>query len=130
MNQEFAIGHFLIGSLMLLISYFFAKYTPEKINNLFGYRTKRYMRNQDCWDFANRHSIRFIWKIPLITCVVQVLGVTLQDVGVALLTATIVLVTTLIYSIYVTEKALKNTFDKEEKKHENNLYWKKLLRAC
>ena len=82
------------------------------------------MRNQDCWDFANRHSIRLMWKISLLTCVIQAIGVILLDEGVALLTATIVLVTTLIYSVYLTEKALKNTFDKEGKDYENHLYWK------
>ena len=113
MNLEFAIGHLLIGPLMILISYIFAKYPPKKINDFYGYRTQRSMRNQDCWDFANRHSIRLMWKISLLTCVVQAIGVILLDEGVALLTATIVLVTTLIYSVYLTEKALKNTFDKE-----------------
>tara|TARA_Y100001954_G_scaffold131862_1_gene140965 strand:- start:2584 stop:2733 length:150 start_codon:yes stop_codon:yes gene_type:complete len=44
---------------------------------------------------------------------VQAIGVILLDEGVALLTATIVLVTSLIYSVYLTEKALKNTFDNE-----------------
>ena len=116
MNLEFAIGHLLIGQLMLLISYIFAKYPPKKINDLYGYRTKRSMRNQDCWDFANRHSIRLMWKISLLTCVVQTIGVILLDEGVALLTATIVLVTTLIFIVYLTEKALKNTFDKEGKR--------------
>ena len=116
MNLEFAIGHLLIGPLMLLISYIFAKYPPKKLNNLYGYRNKRSMRNQDCWDFANRHSISLIWKIFLITYVVQALDVILVDGGVDLLTATIVLVTTLIYSVYSTEKALKNTYDKEGKK--------------
>ena len=113
MNLEFGIGHLLIGPLMLLISYIFAKYPPKKMNDLYGYRTKRSMCNQDCWDFANRYSIRLIWKISLLTCVVQAIGVILLDEGVTLLTATIVLVTTLIYSVYLTEKELKNTFDKE-----------------
>ena len=113
MNLGFVIGHLLLGPLMLLISYIFAKYPPKKINDLYGYRTKRSMCNQDCWDFANRYSIRLIWKISLLTCVVQAIGVIILDEGVALLTATIVLVTTLIYSVYLTEKALKKTFDKE-----------------
>ncbi len=114
MNQEFVIGHLLIGPLMILISYIFAKYPPKKINDLYGYRTKRSMRNQDCWDFANRHSIRLMWKISLLTCVVQAIGLILLNERMALLTATIVLIATLIYSVYLTEKALKNKFDKEE----------------
>ena len=113
MNLEFSIGHLIIGPLMLVISYIFAKYPPKKINDLYGYRTKRSMRNQDCWDFANRHSISLMWKISLLTCIVQVICIILTDEGMALLTATIVLITTLIYSVYLTEKALKNTFDKE-----------------
>ena len=113
MNLEFSIGHLIIGPLMLVISYIFAKYPPKKINDLYGYRTKRSMRNQNTWDFANRHSTHLMWKVSLLTCVVQAIGVILLDEGVALLTATIVLVTTLIYSVYLTEKALKNTFDNE-----------------
>ena len=113
MNLEFAIGHLLIGPLMILISYIFAKYPPKKINDLYRHRTKRSMRNQDCWDFANRHSIRLMWKISLLTCVVQAIGVILIDERVALLTPSIVLVATLIYRVYLTEKALKKTFDKE-----------------
>lgn len=116
MNQEFGIGHLLIGPLMLFILYIFAKYPPKKINNLYEYRTKRSMRNQDCWDYANKYNIRLMWKISLLTCVVQAVGVTLQDKRVALLTATIALVTTLIYSVYLAEKVLKNTFDKEGKR--------------
>ena len=113
MNLGLAIGHLLIGPLMLLISYIFTKYPPKKINDLYGYRTKRSMRNQDCWDFANRYSIRLMWKISLLTCLVQAICVIFLDEGVALLTTTIVLVTTLIYSVYLTEKVLKNTFDKQ-----------------
>ena len=113
MNLEFAIGHLLLGPLMILISYIFAKYPPKKINDLYGYRTKRSMRNQDCWDFANRHSIRLMWKISLVTCVVQAIGLIFLNERVALLTATIVLIASLIYSVYLTEKALKKTFDKE-----------------
>ena len=79
MNQEFAIGHFLIGSLMLLISYIFAKYPPKKINNLYSYRTKYSISNQDCLDFAIRYSIRLIWKISLITCIIQALSVILLE---------------------------------------------------
>ena len=113
MNLEFAIGHLLIGPLMILISYIFAKYPPKKINDFYGYRTQRSMRNQDCWDFANRHCIHLMWKTSLLTCLVQAIGLIFTNEGVALLTATIVLVATLIYSVYLTEKALKNTFDKE-----------------
>ena len=112
MNLEFSIGHLLIGPL-ILISYIFAKYPPKKINDLYRYRTKRSMRYQDCWGFANRHNIRLMWKVSLLTCVAQAIGVILLDEGVALLTATIVLVVTLIYSVYLTEKALKNKLDKE-----------------
>ena len=54
-----------------------------------------------------------MWKISIITCIVQAIGIILLDKEVALLTTTIVLVITLIYSVFLTEKALKNTFDKE-----------------
>ena len=113
MNLEFIFGHLVIGPLILLISFIFTKYPPKKINEIYGYRTRRSMRNQDCWDFANRHSSRLMWKISLVICIVQTIGTILLNEEVALLTASIMLVTTLIYSVYLTEKALKNTFDKK-----------------
>ena len=98
MNLEFSIGHLIIGPLMLVISYIFAKYPPKKINDLYGYRTKRSMRKQDYWYFTNRHSICLMRKISLLTCLIQMIGVILLDKGLALQTASIVLITTLIYS--------------------------------
>ena len=113
MNLVFNIGYLVIGPLMLLISFIFAKYPPKKINEIYGYRTMRSMFNQECWYFAKRHSIRLIWKIFLTTSIIQAAGIILLDEEVVFLTATIVLVTTLIYSVYLTEKALKKKFDKE-----------------
>ena len=112
MNLEVAIEHLLIGPLIIIISYIFANYPLKKINNLYGYKKKRSMRKQDYWYFTNRHSICLMRKISLLTCLIQMIGVILLDKGLALQTASIVLITTLIYSFYLTEEALKNTFVK------------------
>lgn len=113
MSLALIIAHLLIGPLVLLVSFIFSKYPPKKINHLYGYRTNRSMRNQECWEFANKHSLQLLYKVALLTCIVQAAGLLILDEETALLTATIVLVLTLIYSVFLTEKALKNTFDKE-----------------
>ena len=113
MSLEFLIGHLFFGPFILLLSYVIAKYPPKKINHLYGYRTKRSMRNQETWDFANRHSTHLMWKVALLTCTVQAVSILIINEETALLIGAIFLVITLVYSIFLTEKALKNTFDKE-----------------
>lgn len=41
------------NGLLFLLSIFFWKFPPKKINNLYGYRTFKAMQNQEIWDFAN-----------------------------------------------------------------------------
>ena len=107
------IAHLFIGPLILVITLIIARYPPKKINHLYGYRTTRSMLNQDCWDFANKYSTVLMWKSALITCITQLFAILVLDEESALLIGVIVLILTLFYSIYLTEKALKKTFDKE-----------------
>lgn len=113
MSLELIIGHLLFGPLMLAFSFYYIKYPPKEVNSLYGYRTQRSMRNQDCWEFANRYSAKLMWKTSLLTCVVQAVGILTLSAESVILSAAIVLILGLFYSIYLTEKALKNTFDKE-----------------
>lgn len=113
MSLEILIGNLFLGPFTLLISYIITKHPPKKINHLYGYRTKRSMRNQETWVFANRHSNQLLSKAALLTCTVQVISILITNEETALLIGAIVLVTTLIYSVFLTEKTLKNRFDKE-----------------
>lgn len=46
------IGPLLLPCLFSLIAVFFGAYPPRKINRFAGYRTRRAMRNQTMWDYA------------------------------------------------------------------------------
>ena len=48
--------YFLTGIIVTILGIIFYLYPPKKINHLYGYRTKRSMRNQETWDAANRYS--------------------------------------------------------------------------
>ena len=54
----------LIPLIMLLFGWLFFRRTPKKINYVFGYRTKRSMRNKETWKFANQYFGK-VWYLYL-----------------------------------------------------------------
>ncbi len=62
----------LILSVCFIIPGLFLYYKPPRdINKVIGYRTKRSMKNQDSWDFANKYSgkLMIIYGIIYLICV-------------------------------------------------------------
>lgn len=45
---------FITGIIILIVAYWFQKNPPLKINSYKGYRTKRSMKTQATWDFAQK----------------------------------------------------------------------------
>lgn len=45
----------LVPGIMMLFGWVFLKHPPQDINSLYGYRTTRSMKNQESWDFAQKH---------------------------------------------------------------------------
>ena len=88
---------------------------PKEINAVFGYRTRRSMKDEDCWRFAHQYfgTIVRSWGIVCLLCsavVMIVLRCVTQDVGItgivggALCLAQCI---ALIVPIALTERALK-----------------------
>lgn len=50
--EEFLIAN-INGILITVIGWVYTKYPPKKINQLYGYRTRRSMANQEIWNVAN-----------------------------------------------------------------------------
>lgn len=46
----------LIGIIFILASLFLKKKPPTDVNLIFGYRTKRSMKNKKLWEAGNRYS--------------------------------------------------------------------------
>lgn len=96
---------------------YFLKTAPKEITALFGYRTAMSMKNRDTWDFAH-HYCGKIWYscglalLPVsILVMLSVIGKTEGVVGVVGGLLCAVQALPLIGSVFLTEKALKKTFD-------------------
>ena len=108
----------LIPIVMILFGRAFLKKAPKEIQYVFGYRTSRSMINRNTWEFAHRHLGK-MWiicgsaLIPIVAgimlCFIGADTKTVGYVGAALLVFPLLLI---ILSVILTERALKNAFDK------------------
>jgi uncharacterized membrane protein len=53
------------GILITLLGWIYMKFPPKRINQLYGYRTRRSMANQEIWDFANVLGAKMIFYLGL-----------------------------------------------------------------
>jgi len=99
------------GVLFMLLATFYLKRPPQKINEIYGYRTRRSRANQDIWDAANGHSSKSFFKLAVI---VFILGVALCFFSFQLrvLIQIGVLLIGLGISVWDTESYLNRFFDK------------------
>ncbi|MBQ6885985.1 MAG: SdpI family protein [Lachnospiraceae bacterium] len=111
----------LIPLMMWGIGSWFEKKPPEGINGVIGYRTKRSMKSQEAWDFAQRYMGR-LWKrigsnmlVPSIVIMLFTHGMTEDGIGNVSLVLIHVQMIVLLVSIYPVEKALKQKFDENGK---------------
>ena len=109
----------LIPAIMLGAGELFSKKAPKDINWIFGYRTTMSMKNEDTWYFAHKVAgtfwLKWGWITLAITVVTMLLILNKSDevisvVGCIILFAQMI---PLIAVIPHTEKALRNTFDKD-----------------
>jgi uncharacterized membrane protein len=99
-------------AFMLILAYILRKFPPKKINHIYGYRTKRSMRNQDTWKMANDYSSELMLRFCLYSFMIPALGCFLFPEYNLLVT--IIINTILVISIiYYTETHLKKHFDAE-----------------
>lgn len=109
----------LIPVVLFLFGKFFSKNVPIGINAFCGYRTKRSMKNENTWQFANRYWGRLVSKLAVLSAVITARAMAFvysADEGAVTVVASIaaaIQIVLLIISVIITEKALKATFDKE-----------------
>ncbi|UII22481.1 SdpI family protein [Fulvivirga ligni] len=104
------ISYLLTGPLMLLISILFYAFPPKAINHVYGYRTKRSMKNQQTWDEANRYANKLmLWFFIAITVIEGLIFLFVSyQTGLTIASAMIVLA--LILVVMLTERHLKKSF--------------------
>ena len=108
----------LIPGIMIAVGRAFTKKAPEKINSVYGYRTAMSMKNKDTWEFAHK-MCGLVWytlgKPVFVFSLLAMLLVVRQTekvVGIVAVSLAILQLIPLFSSIFVVEKALKVTFDK------------------
>lgn len=97
--------------------------TAENVNSVLGYRTARSMQDRETWRFAHEHCGKLWWKIGWVMLGASIAVRAAADCGwsSAIESFSVILCmlqcAVLIFSIFPTEKALKQTFDDEGKKN-------------
>ena len=107
----------LIPLTMLLFGWLFFRRTPKEINYVFGYRTKRSMRNEETWKFANQYFGKVWYLCGLLSAPLSVIAMaivfekgteTMSTVGFII---TMIQTIPLVGAMISTEIALKTYFD-------------------
>ena len=107
----------LIPLTMLIFGRLLFRRTPKEINYVYGYRTKRSMRNEETWKFANQYFGKARYLCGLLSAPLSVIAIALvfgkgtETVGTVGGTITMIQMIPLVGAIIPTEIALKNNFD-------------------
>lgn len=102
------LGTNILISLFNVVLYaFFRKSYPKEINSMIGYRTKRSMKSQEAWLFANKYASDLMLKSAAVLFILQFLLHLFLQPEVALITFVVVWIMSLFITIFITENALK-----------------------
>lgn len=107
------------GILITVIGWIYMKFPPKRINQLYGYRTRRSMANQEIWDYSNLVGANMIFYVGLILLVLGTILYFFYSVDNIFLITTVTLLVGLGIGMYRCETQLNKRFDKNgnPKKH-------------
>ena len=106
----------LIPFTMLFFGWLLFRRTPKEINYVYGYRTKRSMRNGETWKFANEYFGKVWYRCGLLSAPLSVIAIAIvfgkgtETVGTVGGIITMIQMIPLAGVIITTEIALKNNF--------------------
>ena len=105
---------FLMGLIFVITALISLRFPPKKINNLYGYRTGKSMKNQQIWDFSQKYSSVRMLQIGFFLLAVSFLGLIFhlnekQQVIFGVTLSALVC----IYLFWSTERAIKKNFPNE-----------------
>ena len=117
------VCNLLAPAAIIGVGWLFKINPPKEISNTFGYRTKRSMKNQDTWDFAQTYCGKLWQKMGWALIPLAVLGQALTLLSpdtesmclwsLAVASAETVVMTVIYFPV---ERALKRNFDKDGKR--------------
>lgn len=111
------VCNLLIPVILIIAGRMMWKRCPKKINTVYGYRTKRSMKNMDTWRFAHNYCGKLWWKIgwfslfPSVVVQIPFFERSEDVIGIVGGIICMIQVVILIASIFPTEAALKKTFN-------------------
>lgn len=106
----------LIPVTMIVFGRRFLHHPPKTINSIYGYRTRRSMRDQESWEFAHRHIgklwLRSGWIVLAISIVAMicVYGRDVDFVGMFGGVLVFIQMIPMLGAIWPTERELKKRF--------------------
>ena len=117
------VCNLLAPATIIGVGWLFKINPPKEISSTFGYRTKRSMKNQDTWDFAQLYSGKVCWTWGWVMVFPVVLGQaltllrpTVESMCNWSLVVTAAEIVALVAIIFPVERALKRNFDKDGKR--------------
>jgi uncharacterized membrane protein len=115
-------SNLLLPVMMLVFGYVMTKHPPKKINSLYGYRTKRSMKNMDTWVFAHQVMGKYWIKYSVIGYLLTMIFMfviyqeTEDQMAIHSLFLTAILLILMIIPIIMTERQLNENFDEHGNK--------------
>lgn len=106
----------LIPLILMIAGRMMWKHCPKKINDIYGYRTRRSKRNMETWKFAHDYCGRLWWKwgwiLLIISSVAHFPFIHSDEDTIGILGAILCIVQLLVLfaTIFMTERALKKEF--------------------
>ncbi|MFT5752720.1 MAG: putative membrane protein [Flavobacteriales bacterium] len=98
------------GLFFLALAYYYLKRPPKKINEMYGYRTRKTMANQDIWDAANKRNAEDLVKYSWVLLLTGVL-LWIFQISYAMIIHLIILLIGLAVAMYSTMRYLNEHFD-------------------
>ncbi|WP_348647865.1 SdpI family protein [Arenibacter sp. F20364] len=111
MEWALFLGSIAPGMLFMVFAWYFNTYPPKSINFIYGYRTRKSMRNQETWDFANGIGAKMMFYVGLSTLIVGTAGYVISAkwaMGISIF----FLVIAVFVGIFWCERQLEVNFDK------------------
>ena len=106
------VGIVFYGLPLLVIGYIYKIRPPKEINHLYGYRTRRSMKSQQIWDYANKIGAQAMIYAGIITCVSGLIPLFIDWEHAHFISLFVMLISILGTMLYC-EKQLDQNFDKD-----------------
>lgn len=106
----------LIPLILMIAGRMMWKHCPKKINDIYGYRTRRSKRNMETWKFAHDYCGRLWWKLGWILLIISSVAhfpfihSDEDTIGILGTILCVIQLATLFGTVFMTERALKKEF--------------------